>query len=137
MNRVEFDRGQMTAHDDGMLTMGIALDKGRCVTVIYMPGFAKFSIGPRTIVSIESFNPEISLNVQTIVGADTFGQGVEFAMTMVVCLELLAEWDTETFIDAFDQVELLPGTNIVSRHIANAKAALMTVRATNAARRAG
>lgn len=132
------DRGLFTAHNDGSMSLGISLDRSRCVSVTYnqfdaLPG----DISPETRVTVESRDPDISLMVHKIIGRDTFFQGVEFAMTLIIILELLADHEIEDLADDFVRGELFPDSHVAKTQIAAAHTALMTARAVHAARRAG
>jgi hypothetical protein len=126
------DRGLMVEHEDGTKTLSISLDRSRCVAVIYMTGWQHLGVGPTTIVSVENHDPEISLRVHRIDGPDTFDEGVRFALSLILCLELLQDYEHEDLQD-----ELFPGTHVASQEIANARAGLMTVRAHDRATRTG
>lgn len=128
-----FDRGLMTVHRSGDISLSLRLDSNRCISVIYLQNPSRTgTIPPTTTVSVESYNPEISLPVLTERGDGTFYKGVMFAYSLIFCLELMREDELERMTD-----EMFPETHAATQAIANARAALMTVRAEHNARRAG
>lgn len=127
----------LVAHDDGALSLSLVLDGNRCVSVVYVDQTKRFPFTtPRTVVAVQSNDPATELRLQQIDGPGTFAEGVKFAITLVLLLELLADHEVDQFTDQFPSGEMFPD-NIAAREIASARAALMTVRATNDVRRAG